>query len=177
MSVHPRISLFAVAVSFVALASHTTQSDSSAAFAQQRNQTNLDFMRERAQVKTLGLRIDALRQRLAVVVARSDHAGAREHVLLSRDPPPPQRSQTSITSRASDEGAENETVRRNPSTLRHRDRALTSADVEALRSRLDAVEQTARALGERVNRPDFGAGLRALEHDLAQIEAAISNFE
>ena len=177
MIVHPRLSLFAVAVVFAALTLHLTESVSSAAIAQQHNQTDLEFTRERAQVKAVDLRIDALRQRLTAVVAKTDQAGAREHVLLGRDPPPPQRSGASNTSQTRNESTASEAKSQIPSTLRHRDRAITAADQKALGSRLDAAERTTRALGERINRPDFGAGLRTLEQDLAQIEVDISSFE
>jgi hypothetical protein len=177
MNVNLRLSLFPVAVVFAAFALHLTQSESSAAFAQQHNQTDLEFTRERAQVNAVERRIDALEQRLAAVVAETDQASAREHVLLGRDPPPPRRSGASNTAQTRDENTESESVRRIPSTIRHRDRTITAADQKALRSRLEAAEQTTRSLGERVNRPDFGAGLRALDQDLTQIEAEISSFE
>jgi len=177
MNVNLRLSLFPVAVVFAALALQLTQSEGSAAFAQQHNQTDLEFTRERAQVKAMESRIDALRQQLAAIVAKTDQASAREHVLLSRDPPPPRRSGASNTARTRDESTESESERRIPATLTHRNRTITAADQKALRSRLEAAERTTRSLGERVNRPDFGAGLRMLDQDLAQIETEISSFE
>ncbi len=170
-------SIFAAAAVFVVLALHLAISESSAAVAQQHNQTDLEFTRERAQIESMELRIDELRQRLAVVAATAEQASTAEHVLLGRDAPPPQGSGASNTPLTRNESTEREAERQIPSTLRHRDRAITAADQNALGSRLDAAERTTRSLGERVNRPDFEAGLRTLERDIVQIEAEISSLE
>ena len=64
-----------------------------------------------------------------------------------------------------------------PETLRHRDRAASTGDIRSLDARLDAAAGKARSLGERINRPDFGAGLRKLGMELDDIEAGVGTIE
>jgi hypothetical protein len=177
MTVQLKRSMFAAAIVLGALAIHWTQAEMSGALAQQRNQTNLDFASERARIGAVQRRIDALRKRLDVVAATANQAATGEHILLGRDGPPPQGSGASNKSRTRNENNEREAERRIPSTIRHRDRTVTAAELDALRSRLGAAEQSARSLGERVNRLDFGTDLRALEQELDRIEADISSYQ
>lgn len=54
-----------------------------------------------------------------------------------------------------------EAEKRMPETLTHRDRATSAGDdYGRVKVRLSALEQEARAERERINRPDFGVGLR-----------------
>jgi hypothetical protein len=172
-----KLSSFAVALIFAVLGLHFGQSEHSAVSAQQHNQTDLDFTRERASVAAADQRINSLRKRLAALSTKANQASSMEQVLVARDAPPPQTSGTPSNSRAGTESAERDAEHRIPSTLRHRDRSVSATDVNALKSRLNSAQRTTRSLGERVNRPDFGAGLQALDEDLARIDAEISNFE
>jgi hypothetical protein len=182
MKASEKLRLLTASVLFAAVLLQTAGSDRSAAFAQQHNRTDLAFSRERARITATERRIEALRQRLASVERRSVSpaaapASAAEHVLLSRDASPPPRSAPSNRETVRDDAALLQSERRIPSTLRHRDRAVSALDIGALNQRLDAAEKTARSLGERINRPDFGAGVRALEQHLDNIEAELANLE
>jgi hypothetical protein len=176
-----RASCAAIAL-FAALALHTAGSGRSAARAQQHNQTDLAFSRERASVAATERRIESLRQRLAsferrAATPQAAPPSAAEHVLLSRDASPPSRSAASSLVTARNDAASPASESRMPSTLRHRDRAVTAVDVSSLNERLDAADKAARSLGERLNQPDFGAGVRALEQDLNEIEADLARLE
>lgn len=185
MALH-RVSLL-VAVTAVAAASlfHLLQLESAAPLAQQRAQTDLEFTRERARVTAAERRVAALRQRLAGLeraAAGQDSANAAggEHVILGRDGPPPAGNAAPArmgSAPAAAQPAERRSERRIPQTLTHRDRFVTAAETQDLSGRLDAAAQQARSLGERVNRPDFGAGLRALEQELERLEAEIASYE
>lgn len=121
------------------------------ALAQQRNQTDLQFARERASLVAAERRVEAMRNRLNALGERS------------ADPPERARSERS-EARVSER-------------LRHRGRAVPVEDIDALHLRLQSAQETARSLGERINRPDFGAGLRTLEQQLAELESEISRLE
>ena len=176
-----RLPLLIAAAALVVFGSFVTPSDRSAALAQQRNQTDLAFVRERASLEAAERRITELRQRVGrltsrVSVADSDQVSAEENVLSSRGGLPTSSTGASdIRARAAI--PQSRTQRRGPQTLRNRDRAVTGRDIDLLNTQLNATAQSARSLGERVNRPEFGAGLTSLEQDLAQIEAEIAGFE
>jgi hypothetical protein len=149
----------------------------SVAIAQQHRQTDLEFTRERAQVDAAEQEINRLGQRLTNVAAGAAPTSAQEHVLLGREVPSSQTPGASNTSVIRADEAEREAETRIPSTIRHRDRAMTAEEHEALSRRLHNAQKSARALGERVNRPEFDAELQTLEREIAQIEAQISRFE
>lgn len=160
----------------VALAAATMAlSCMAATHAQQHRQTDLEFTRERAQLQAVEQRIASLRQRLHRKAGEVSHAGAQEHVLLGRDSAPPPGDSGPGTVAAAVPAAQPE--KHTPETLRHRDRAASTGDIRSLDARLDAAAGQARSLGERINRPDFGAGLRKLGMELDDIEAGVGTIE
>lgn len=178
-------SVVAIAVVATSLA-YLLQSENAAPLAQQRAQTDLDFTRERARVTGAERRIAALRQRLAALerpaqAQEGASAVGGQQAIPGRDAGPPPAGNAAPArarnARASTQPAERSGERRIPRTLTHRDRLVTAAEAQSLNDRLDGATQTARALGERINRPDFGAGLSALEQELERLEAEIARYE
>ena len=133
----------------------------SAAQAQQHNASDLEFVRERGQISAAEKRIESLTRRVTALKESTSASATGEHVLLGRDVGIPPASQDA----------------RNPQTIKHRERSVTAEEIETLRRRLAAAQQSARSLGERINRPDFGAGMRSLNKDLDEIESRIQAAE
>ncbi|MDX1498321.1 MAG: hypothetical protein R3176_00390 [Woeseiaceae bacterium] len=144
--------------------------DRAASWAQQNNQSDVEFARERARVEAAQRRIRLLQQRVDSLERAARYPQAREHILLGRQIPS-----------ADDPGSAApgglRSARDSSPGARNRLRTVTTADTAELTQRLDEADATASQLGERVNRPDFGAGLKALKRDLDRIERDIRRFE
>jgi phage terminase Nu1 subunit (DNA packaging protein) len=180
MTTRRRPGLFAAAAIFAVAALHSAQSEHSAAVAQQHNQTDVDFLQERARLNAAERRIDALSQRLASLeqgATLSARPSSARDVAPRRTAGPAPRSRDSTAVRTHEDGGVAQTGSRIPTTLRHRDRAISATDLDVLKNELESLQQTARSVGERLNRPDFGAGLRALERDITDLETDISSFD
>ena len=156
--------------SLAMLASDVGHGNHAAARAQQNNQTDVDFARERARLNAEQRRIRRLQQRVDALERAARFPQTREHVLLGRQIPaaddPGVAAPGGLRS-AGDSSAGS----------RERLQTVTTADTIELAQRLDEAEGQAHRLGERVSRPDFGAGLKALKRDLDRIERDIRRFE
>jgi peptidoglycan hydrolase CwlO-like protein len=168
--------LIASLVVLIVLSVDVSLTGRSAAQAQQHNASDLEFARERGQISAAEKRIESLNRRVAALQESTSANATREHVLLGRDVGIPPSSQDT-TPEVTTEKRQRDSDRRVPQTIKHRDRAVTTDDIATLRRRLAAAQQSTRSLGERVNRPDFGAGIRSLNKELDEIESRIQAAE
>lgn len=130
---------------------------SAGATAQQRPQEVLDLIAEH---QALAMKIRPLQDRIAVAGKQNEDSAS-----FNPDGVPLRAKGSSATSDAG-RGAEGRVAE----NLRHKDRAVAPGDdYSRIRARLTALEKKAMAERERVNRPDFGAGLRSGQSGSANV--------